>query len=175
MTYLAEMPILNSILLILKSVNPDFRQLFFVYLTLPVTMTFTCMDVLIFENKVCKVYYNAELFLGKVVWNGGPTLEEYKQPFLYLIDYSKQKEIYNFISDIIHQGTQSQNNRSWFESVMMPMAVEHGLKRGAIVTNANPFKKFYINMLLRVSNKFGLPVQIFSDQAEAEKWIKTFV
>lgn len=133
------------------------------------------MDSLIFENKVCKVYYNESLFLGKVVWNGVPTQEEYKQPFLYLIEYSKQKPIYNFISDIILQGTQSQTNRSWFESVMMPMAIEHGLKRGAIVTNANPFKKFYINMLLRVSNKFGLPVQIFNDQASAEAWIKSFL
>ena len=133
------------------------------------------MDELIFENRVCKVYYNESLSLGKVVWNGGPTLEEYKEPFLSLIEYSKKRTIHNFISDIILQGTQSQKNRSWFEEVMMPMAIEHGLKRGAIVTNANPFKKFYINMLLRVSNKFGLPVQIFGDQKEAEAWIKNFL
>lgn len=133
------------------------------------------MDELILENKVCKVYYNEALLLGKVVWDGGPTQEEYKEPFLSLIEYSKKRTIHNFISDITLQGTQSQKNRSWFEEVMMPMAIEHGLKRGAIVTNANPFKKFYINMLLRVSNKFGLPVQIFSDQKEAEVWVKSFL
>jgi hypothetical protein len=132
------------------------------------------MENLIFENKCAKVYYIPELRLGKVVWDGAPNSEEYKQPFRTLLEFSKNNPVINFLSDTTKQGVVSPENRKWFEMEMMPAALKAGLKRGSVVMDANIFKQYYINMILKASNKFGMPMKVFSKEEDALVWIKQF-
>ncbi len=132
------------------------------------------MEKLIFEGKIYKVYYDSSLYMGKVVWNGNPSLEEYKQPYEFILNFAKTNRVDNFLADTINQGVVSPDARKWFETSVFPRAVALGLKRGAVVSSANAFKKYYLNAILSAVNKFGVPVKIFSDTESAINWFKSF-
>jgi hypothetical protein len=57
---------------------------------------------------------------------------------------------------------------------MIPKAIDNGLKRAAVVFDGNVFKKYYINMILQVINKFGIPMKLFSTEEDAVKWFQSF-
>lgn len=137
-------------------------------------MTNTPMDELIYENSCAKVYYNAPLQLGKIIWNGSPAGADYQNPFKKLLEYSRTKPVPNFLSDTTNQGIVNPENRKWFETNAIPEAMKCGLKRAAIVTSANVFKRYYLNMILASTNKFGLPVKLFETEGEAVKWFASF-
>jgi hypothetical protein len=128
------------------------------------------MDQLILETRCAKVYYNPDVKLGKVVWDGTPSLMEYREPFLKLIEHSKTVTITNFLSNTTKQGVVNPETRKWFEKEMLPSAMKAGLKRAAAVSDSNVFKRYYINMIIGATNKFALPVKVFSNEEDAIKW-----
>jgi hypothetical protein len=50
---------------------------------------------------------------------------------------------------------------------MVPMAINAGLKRAAVITSGNAFKRYYVNMILSSVAKFNIPFKIFGDEQEA--------
>jgi hypothetical protein len=103
-----------------------------------------------------------------VVWAGSPTPEQYKKAFLALLDHARKgNKITRFLSDTRNQGIVNPENRKWFEREMVPAAIEAGLKRAAVITSGNAFKRYYINLILSTVNKFNMPFKIFSDEQEA--------
>jgi hypothetical protein len=126
------------------------------------------MEQLILSTPYAKVYYLPSKNLGKIVWLGAATSEEYKKPFLTLIDLAKKgTTVTRFLSDIRQQGIVSPESRKWFEKEMVPAAVANGLKRAAVVSGSNAFKMYYINLILSSVNKFNLPFKIFGDEEKA--------
>lgn len=132
------------------------------------------MKTLISEYDHAKIYYDATLKLGIIEWKQKPSNTEYQSTFEELITFSKKNPIENFLSDIRNQGVVSPENRKWFESVMIPKAIDHGLKRAATIFDGNVFKKYYINMIIQVINKFGIPLKLFSTEEDAIKWFQSF-
>src|SRR5687767_13935170 len=123
------------------------------------------MEQKILEASYVTVYYIADKSLGKIVWHGVPTSEEYKKPFITLIDLAKKgSNVTRFLSDIRKQGIVSPDSRKWFEKEMVPAAIANGLKRAAVISGGNAFKTYYINLILSTVNKFNLPFKIFNDE-----------
>ena len=58
---------------------------------------------------------------------------------------------------------------------MIPKGIDVGLKRAGVIFDGNVFKKYYLNMIIKVTNKFGLPLKIFNKQEEAIEWFKSFL
>ncbi len=133
------------------------------------------MKTLISEYDHAKIYYDATLKLGIIEWKQKPSNTEYQSTFEELITFSKKNPIENFLSDIRNQGVVSPENRKWFESVMIPKAIDHGLKRAATIFDGNVFKKYYINMIIQVINKFGIPLKLFNTEEDAIKWFQSFI
>lgn len=130
------------------------------------------MDRKILETPFVVVYYIADKSLGKIVWSGVPSGEEYRKPFLALIDLAKKgASVTRFLSDIRKQGVVSPDNRKWFEKEMVPAAVQHGLKRAAVISDGNAFKTYYINLILGAVNKFNLPFKIFNSEEKALEFL----
>jgi SpoIIAA-like len=126
------------------------------------------MEQKIFESPSAVVYYVADKTLGKIVWRGTLTPEEYKKPFLALIDLAKKgTSVTRFMSDIRNQGVVSPESRKWFEKEMVPAAMANGLQRAAVISGSNAFKMYYINLILSSVNKFNLPFKIFNDEEKA--------
>jgi hypothetical protein len=132
------------------------------------------MKKILQDTDFAEISYDRELLLGKIEWKRKTTTEEYQFAFETLLEYAKKNPSDNFLSDIRNQSVVSPENRKWFETEMLPKAIEAGLKRAAVVFDGNVFKKYYINMILKVTNKFKLPMKIFTSVDEALEWFKTF-
>ncbi|MCB2197416.1 MAG: STAS/SEC14 domain-containing protein [Bacteroidetes bacterium] len=131
------------------------------------------MEKVILDTDYAEISHNPEFKLGKIVWKRKTSTEEYQYAFITLLEYAKTHQTDNFLSDIRNQSVVSPENRKWFEEEMLPKAIEAGLKRAGVVFDGNVFKKYYINMIIKVSNKFGLPLKMFSSEDEAKEWFKS--
>lgn len=132
------------------------------------------MKKIIQDTDYAEISYDTDLYLGKIVWKKKTTIEEYQYAFITLLGYARENRIDNFLSDIRKQAVVSPENRTWFETEMLPKAIEAGLQRAGVIFDGNVFKKYYINMILKVTNKFKLPMKIFSSDDEALEWVKSF-
>jgi len=120
------------------------------------------------DTPYATVIFIADQQLGKIVWHGTPKGDEYQKPFLTLIDWARRGHVVTrFLSDIRKQGIVAPENRKWFENEMVPAAIQHGLKRAAVLTDGNAFKMYYINIILSTVNKFNLPFKLFNDEPKA--------
>ncbi len=132
------------------------------------------MKTIIEDNDYAEISYEPDLKMGKIVWKRKTKTDEYRHAFIILLEYSKTHEIDNFLSDIRNQGVVAPENRKWFENEMLPKAVDAGLKRAGSIFDGNVFKKYYMNMIIKVSNKFGMPLKLFNTEEEALEWFKSF-
>jgi hypothetical protein len=130
------------------------------------------MEIELMNEPHVRVIYDSDRLLGKIIWSGSPTQEQYKKPFLVLLDYAaKGNVITRFLSDTRDQGVVNPENRKWFEKEMVPAAMKAGLKRAAAITNANVFKRYYVNMIISAVNKFNMPLKVFSDEESAIQFL----
>ena len=132
------------------------------------------MKQVIYDYDYAQISYDPSIKMGMVAWKHKPNNSEYQNAFEVLIEYSKKHPVENFLSDIRNQGIVSPENRKWFESVMIPKAIDHGLKRAAAVFDGNVFKKYYVNMIIQVINKYKIPLKVFTSEEEAIHWFQGF-
>ena len=132
------------------------------------------MPTTIFEAAYAKVTFEPDKKMLVLIWHGNPARDEYKKPFQAMLDFGKSTQVDSMLSDITDQGIISPENRKWFEKEMMPEAVKAGLKRGAIVTNGNAFKLYYINLILSAVGKFPIATKLFNCREDAFKWLDSF-
>ena len=111
--------------------------------------------------------------IKEIVWKGNCTSKEYRDAFIFLLERQKQNHMTRFLSDVREQAVISPEDRKWFETVALPKAIELGLKAAAVVFNGNIFKKYYLNIILQTTNKFGLPLKLFNEKDPAETWLLT--
>lgn len=107
----------------------------------------------------------------KLVWHGKPDSDEYKQTFLSMLDFGKRHAVRYLLSDIREQAIISPADRKWFQTVAFRAAVEGGLIRAATITDYNPFKKYYLNMIMSFVKTDIFEYKLFADQQEAIAWL----
>jgi len=131
--------------------------------------------MIIFESEYADVKFENELELVIITWkNRSLTFDEYKKPFLAAFEFQRKTNVENYIADIREQKLISPAFRQWFQAEALPIGIKQGLKRGAIVLDANVFKKYYINNILNTSKKFGIPLKLFNTNEEAKLWFRSF-
>ena len=128
----------------------------------------------VFSAPYATATYYPEKRVIMLIWDGSPNVEEYKKPFLTMIEFGKKNPVDGMLSDITKQGIINPENRKWFEKEMMPLAVATGLKQAAIVTNGNAFKMYYINIILSAVNKFPIVTKLFNKRDDAVAWLHSF-
>ena len=132
------------------------------------------MTTSVFDAPYARVTYDPVKRLLVLIWDGNPAKDDYKKPFLAMLEFGKRTPVDSMLSDISNQGIISPENRKWFEKEMMPEAVKAGLKRGAIVTSGNAFKLYYINLILAAVGKFPLTTKLFNNRSDAFAWLDSF-
>ncbi len=133
-------------------------------------------ETIILKEKYVTLSYLPERKLVMMVWYGALTKEQYQNAFNASLDFQQKAmvPVYNFLSDIRKQGMVNPENRKWFETYAMPMALKQGLKRAAVVFDGTVFKKYYLNLILQTSNKFKFPLRLFNSIEEAYLWFDSF-
>ena len=128
------------------------------------------------DNEFSKVYFDSDLQAGVIDWKDMKlTSVEYRSAFEKIIEYTKGKNIFiNYLADTRVQSVVSPEDRKWFQENIIPEAIKHGLKRGAVVISGNAFKKYYMNMIIRGSKMFPIEIKMFDNMEKAKKWLKSF-
>ena len=124
-----------------------------------------------------EVAYIQKYKLVQIIWKSKIfTFEDYKDTYTKAMDFSENNKsfVINLLSDIREQGIVSPNDRNWFQDVAVPRAREVNLKRTAVIIPNNPFKKYYMNILIKATNKFKIPLKLFSDYDSALNWCISF-
>lgn len=134
------------------------------------------VETILLEESYVKLSYLPEKKTVLLVWNGTFTKEQYQNAFIASLEFQQKAQVpvFNFLSDTRKQGMVNPENRKWFESYALPMALKQGLKRGGVVFDGSVFKKYYLNLILQASNKFKFPFRLFNSLEEAITWFDSF-
>ena len=127
-----------------------------------------------FENEYVTVWYDKELNAVNQVWKAFKviSLENYQLVFIKSQNLQRLKKAENFISNTSNQGVINPIQRKWLQEESLPVAVEIGMKRIAVIAEMSVFKRYYLNTLMSSINKFKIPFKIFNNEEKAKQWIK---
>jgi len=129
----------------------------------------------VFKNEYVEISYDDKLKILLIKWyNKELSFEEYQQPFLFGLKMIKEKPIVSLIDDIREQSVISLNYRKWLQDAAIPEGIENGLKRVAIVTNANFIERFFVNNIYQSAKIFGIPFKMVNSIDKANKWLMQF-
>jgi hypothetical protein len=123
------------------------------------------------DEKWGKTTYDDSLSLVKIVWTLESNSQYYRSSYIKIIEFQRTTPAKYFISDVRNQPIISPEDRKWFEKEIIPKAIRQGLKKAAVVSSGSAFKNYYLNIILLTTNKFGLPLKLFSNYEDAEKWL----
>jgi hypothetical protein len=127
----------------------------------------TSERIQVYNKSYAQAFYYPEDKVMKVVWLGNFNTEEYIELFNTLLKHAETNKVIRFISNTLKQGVVPIESRKYFETVVTPKSVELGMKRTAVITDANVFRKYYLNILIKASAKFGNPVKLVGTEKEA--------
>jgi SpoIIAA-like len=119
---------------------------------------------ILFKEKFVDTYYSAELRLIGIVWKGLFTKEDYVKVFDRLIEHASKNKVIGLYTDIRKQGVTSIEMRKHFEKVVTPAANRLGVNKTGVVSDASPFKKYYLNTLIATT---GRAAKICSNEQDA--------
>lgn len=101
--------------------------------------------------------------------------EEYRRAFTMLLDFGDSKRIVSFLSDGRNTGPVDPSDRKWFQDVAIPRAEKLGLKHSAVIIKNDPFRKFYLNSIIKVVNlTSSYNIKVFTDYDEGFKWLISY-
>ncbi len=130
-------------------------------------------DKILLDKDYAMVSYYAEKKLGSIIWKREPNSSEYKTAYLTLLNFASAGDMQYFLSDIRDQGATLPNERKWFEQELLPAVNRTGLKKAAVIYDGTFSKKYYINLIIAASKKFGLSIKVFENEDDAVSWLVT--
>ncbi|MBK6264858.1 hypothetical protein JKA74_07405 [Marivirga sp. S37H4] len=113
-------------------------------------------------------YFDSTLKIVGVVWHGTFKTEDYIQLFDKIFEDIQGKNPIGFYSDIRKQGVVPVEARKYFENVCSPKGTAMGMNKTGVVTDASPFKKYYLNTVIKMTKR---PVKLTSNPVEALEFI----
>lgn len=125
---------------------------------------------LLFEHEKATIQYNEETNSIELVWKKHQDAETYKLMFTKGVDFLKKYKATGWLSDIRNEGIVGPASSKWLQEVIIPEAVSSGLKKIAIVMEADVFKEFYIKNLGKSTKKDMM--QYFDSLESANNWLK---
>ncbi len=112
-----------------------------------------------FENEYVTIGYLKELNAVTQVWKEFKviSLENYQLAFNKSQDLQRIKKAETFLPDTRKQGIINPVQRKWLQEESLPIAVEIGMKRIAVIADVGVFKRYYLNAILSSINKYKIP------------------
>ena len=132
--------------------------------------------IILLNNDFVEASYVTEFKIAHIVWK---TLNipsaNYREGLSTLLHYAKNHDILNFLSDGRENRAVAPEDRKWFQNYAVPEAEKLGLKHAAVIIKQDPFKKYYLNAILKIVNrKTSYDMKIFYDYDKALDWLKSF-
>jgi hypothetical protein len=122
----------------------------------------------IVSEKYVTAYYSRDLKVVGIIWDGVFTKDEYIGLFERLLNHASGNPVIGVYTDIRKQGVVPIDARKHFEQVISPESTRLGIDKTGVVSDASPFKKYYLNTIIKVTGK---PAKICSDEQDALDYI----
>lgn len=126
------------------------------------------MNVL-FEHDKAVIGYDPSSKSIDMIWKKVQDEPTYKLMYTKGIEFMKEYKVKNWFSDIRHQGVVGPGASKWLQQEIIPKAVGAGLKKIAVVMDADVFQKFYIDSINKKSE--NQLVRNFKSKEEAKAWL----
>ncbi|MFW5699941.1 MAG: hypothetical protein ACOCXS_03440 [Bacteroidota bacterium] len=123
------------------------------------------------DNEFVLVTYDKLLRIVAIIWRGAVTSEQYRKSYITGLDFAKRNQVDGFLSDISKQQLLEPTDRNWFETDILPYAVELGIKRGCVVYDGNIFKEYYLTRILNKIKTYSIPFRFFKSRKSAYDWL----
>lgn len=124
------------------------------------------------NEEYAEVTYFPEQEMARVKWKGNVNVDQYRNAFMTVYNHAIEGNLVRrFYSDTREQGVVGPENRKWFEKEMLPKAIEAGMERAGTISDANIFKRYYLNMILKSINKFNLPFKLCGSEEEVTEFL----
>jgi hypothetical protein len=123
----------------------------------------------LFEHDKAVISYDPSSKSIDLIWKKVQDEATYKLMYAKGIEFMKEYNVTNWFSDIRHQGVVGPSASKWLQEVIIPKAVGAGLKKIAVVMDADVFQKFYIDNINKKSA--SQLVRNFKSKEEAKAWL----
>lgn len=128
---------------------------------------------IVLDNEFAEASYIPEYKIAHMVWKKSviPS-EEYRNALIKLLDYCENKKAVSYVSDGRLSGPVEPQDRKWFQEYAIVRAEKIGLKHSAVIIKNDPFRKFYMNGIMKVATLVAsYNIKIFTNYDEAIKWV----
>lgn len=126
---------------------------------------------LLFEHKKATLHFNEETNAIELSWKKIQDEETYKLMFSKGVEFLTEYKATKWLSDIRKQGVVGPQSSKWLQEVIIPKAVSLGLRKVAIVTDPDVFKKLYVDNLKKGSTQSEF-MKHFDSIDSANAWLK---
>ncbi|MGM0580642.1 MAG: hypothetical protein ACQETL_08180 [Bacteroidota bacterium] len=124
------------------------------------------------DESYAEVTYFPDQEMARIKWKGNVNVDQYRNAFMTVYEYAiAGNTVKRFYSDTREQGVVGPENRKWFEKEMLPKAIDAGMERAGTISDANIFKRYYLNMILKSINKFNLPFKLCGSEEEVVEFL----
>ncbi|MEL6534377.1 MAG: hypothetical protein AAFQ98_03140 [Bacteroidota bacterium] len=94
------------------------------------------------DDEYAEVAYCPDTKCVQVRWSSGETSGQ-REVFDQILQLIQERPTFTYIADIRDQGVVSNVSRRWMETELLPVAIQSGLKKVAVVVEEDLFKKFF--------------------------------
>lgn len=123
----------------------------------------------LFEHDKAVIHYDPSSKSIDMIWKKVQDETTYKLMYTKGIEFMREYHVTNWFSDIRNQGVVGPSASKWLQTEILPKAVNAGLKKIAVVMDADIFKQFYIqNINSKSANNL---VRNFKSIEEAKAWL----
>lgn len=129
------------------------------------------MAEILYNSEIVRLQYEEDTKLIEMIWKKNTDSEEYRKMFGVVIEFSVKNTIRSVLSDMRNEGLVTLNDVRWLDKEVLSRAIEHGLKRIALVIEDTIFSTVYSDVLKKKLEKSPIQVQIFSDTSSARVWL----
>jgi hypothetical protein len=129
------------------------------------------MEEVLYNSELVLLTFDKSKFLLELHWKKNTNPEEYRIMFNKAIECSKNNSIRYFLSDMRNEGLIRTSDMKWLEIEVLNRAVEHKLKKVALVFDDMIFSTVYAEVIKRKLQDSTIQVQFFSDINSARAWL----
>lgn len=128
----------------------------------------------VLENEFVEVSFVHDYKMALIKWKSFISIpsEKYREAFISILDFTENIRVINYLADTTLAGVIDPEDRKWFQSYGIDRADKNGLKHAAIVMKKDPFKKYYMNAILKFATmRSSYDMKIFNKYEDALNWL----
>ncbi|MBL6446025.1 STAS/SEC14 domain-containing protein [Fulvivirga sp. 29W222] len=125
---------------------------------------------LLLEHDKANLQFNEETNSIELIWKKYHDEASYRLMFTQGVKLLKEYGATGWLSDIRKEGVVGPTISSWMQKEILPVAIANGLKKVAIVMDADVFKEFYVKNIER--NVAQGIMKYFDSVEAAHEWLK---